>query len=425
MAGSTLAARLGAAGLRVLLLERTLLPSLPPVSSPAIYSSTMKLLDEIGAEEADYARNTPRVRRWVTEAGDAFRTINYIPDLHGRDYGYAIDRGRFDEALWRNAARFPTVTALQGFVVTDLLREGDRVCGVTGHTLTQERCTFSADCVVGADGRFSLVARQVGARVFAEHTAQPTTLYYAYWKNAEPYDEHGPAIHLYGLGQGYGFLLMDSADDTLGVVIEGQSALLDPGEEGAEALYLRLLREQPRLWRRLARAEQSTEVRGMKKVGNLYRAGGGPGWALVGDALHQKDPLDGQGIYDAVFTAKVLAEAILAWKQKGTSWAQAAADYEAAVYAETYPMYIATLERVVRDIYTYHTPFSWKTMIRWIAADPEYKRRLALLIVRGIDPAEWLPSSVVSRAIVRGAVEDLRRFLRRQPDPAALPPLES
>ena len=62
-AGSTLAARLGRSGLRVLLLERAAFPSLPAVSSPIIYASTMQMLDEIGANEQEYARNTPRIRR--------------------------------------------------------------------------------------------------------------------------------------------------------------------------------------------------------------------------------------------------------------------------------------------------------------------------------------------------------------------------
>ena len=51
-AGSTLAARLGQRNIRTLLLERATMPSLPAISSPGIYASTMQMLDEIGADEA-------------------------------------------------------------------------------------------------------------------------------------------------------------------------------------------------------------------------------------------------------------------------------------------------------------------------------------------------------------------------------------
>src|SRR5262245_37073838 len=99
-AGATLAVRLGQQGLRVLLLERDSFPSAPAASCPVIYPSTMRLLDEIGADEADYARGTPPLHEINTEIRDDFRTIIRVPDLFGRDYAYAIDRARFDQALW-------------------------------------------------------------------------------------------------------------------------------------------------------------------------------------------------------------------------------------------------------------------------------------------------------------------------------------
>jgi flavin-dependent dehydrogenase len=280
--------------------------------------------------------------------------------------------------------------------------------------------TFTADCVIGADGRFSLVARKAEAKIIDERADLPTTLYYAYWKNAEPYDDEGPCIQLYAPGYGCGFLLMDSADEALAVVVEGQLSLLEPNGQGAESLYLTLLRNQPGLYRRVARAERITEVRGMKRVGSFYCQAGGPGWALVGDALHQKDPLDGQGISDAVFTAKALSLAIGEWKGGRKSWAQAVADYDAAVRAETYPMYVETLKRVKRDLYTQYSERTMTTLIRWLADDPEYKRRRGLLLVRGIDPAQWLPGSVVYRAFARGAIDDVRRNLRFKKSSAAI-----
>ncbi len=410
-AGSTLAARLGQQGMRVLLLERAVLPSRPAASCPAIYSPTMRLLDEIGADESEYARGTPRLRRWVTEVRDDFQTSNDIPMLDGRDYGYAIDRARFDDALWRNAARFPGVTALQGFAVTDLLWQDGRVVGVRGHGSGEPEQIFRAACVVGADGRFSLVARKAGAETKDEVTSFPTTLYYAYWTNVEPYDDHGPAVHVFGPGYGHGFLLMDSADGSTCVAVEGQSAILDPGELKPAEFYLNLVRQHPRIWRRLENASQITGVHGMRNIGNLYRSAGGPGWALVGDALHQKDPLDGQGIFDAVFTAKALAEALGRWKRGEQTWEQAIARYEAAVRAETYPMFLHTLERVKRDVYGKAPEWAFGTVLRWLLNDPEYKRRVGLLVLRGIDPKRWLSPFVVLRAFARGAWGDARRTL--------------
>ena len=97
LAGSTLAARLGKFGYSVLLLERGTLPSLPAVSSPIIYASTMTLLDEIGAKESEYARDTPKIRRMAQVFSEGVQMAITLPEIEGRDYAYGVDRARFDD----------------------------------------------------------------------------------------------------------------------------------------------------------------------------------------------------------------------------------------------------------------------------------------------------------------------------------------
>ncbi len=421
-AGASLAARLGRAGLRVLLLDRAGFPSAPAVSYPAIFAGTMRLLEEIGVAEEDYAHDTPRLRWWVHEFRHYFRTFSRVPCLDGHDYAYAIDRSRFDDALWRNAARFPTVAAVEGCSVTDLLWHAGRVAGVRARLANGEDVSFTADCVVGAGGRFGLIARKAGARLVEARTDLPTTVYYAYWVHAEPYDEGGPLFHVVAPGHGYGFLLMDSAGGRLGVGIYGQSSLVDPRPDSAETFYLRQLRAHPRVWRRLERAERVTEVRGMRKIGNLYRDAGGPGWALVGDALRQIDPMDAQGIYDALWMAKELSRAIVAWKNGSCSWEQAIATYQQAVHAETHARYLATLARVKREIYAWRPEWAYRSYVRWVLDDPEYKRRNSLFMARGIPAARWLPRSVICAALFRGAAADTGRLLARRGRANGLPP---
>ena len=186
-----------------------------------------------------------------------------------------------------------------------------------------------------------------------------------------------------------------------------------------------MLARHPRVWRRVAHAARITRVQGMRRIGNLFRTAGGPGWALVGDAWHQKDPLDGQGIYDAVFTARALAGALIAWRAGALTWEAAVARYEAEARAETYPMYLTTMERVAREVYVRHPEWVYRTVLRWIGDDPEYKRRLGRLIVRDptLNPRAWLPRSVINRAMLRGALGDAARFVTRRPRPNAPLPL--
>ncbi|MFZ4814615.1 MAG: NAD(P)/FAD-dependent oxidoreductase, partial [Phototrophicaceae bacterium] len=391
VAGTSLAARLGAAKRRVLLLERESLPMAHPASSPVIYAPAMELLDEIGADEACYAANTPKLTRWIIEAAEIFSVEKAIPARNGRAYAYAVDRATFDKAIWDVAAQHPSVTVAARTSVLDLLTDADnRVIGVRAKQLDSGvTAEYHAPLVVGADGRFSIVARKVNAAAYDVSSKHPTSNYYAYWKHVQPVPDGAPAIHLFSTGGDYGILTVDSADGTTLIGIEGRADTVDPKAGDATAFYLRFLQSQPQVWARLAHAERVTDVHGMKKISNLYRQSGGEGWALVGDALHQKDPLDGQGIYDALFTAKALAAAILRWQCDGLSWQAALEGYTQQVRAETLPMYRATLARVEREIYTRRPVWFMHTLAKWLYYDEVYLDRWARVFTRQIDPDTW------------------------------------
>lgn len=410
-AGSSLAARLGAAGMRVLLLERAKLPSLPGASSPIIYASVMSLLDEIGADEAAYAFNTPKLRYMVNESPGMQMRLR-IPMAYGRDYAYAIDRARFDDTLFHNAARCNTVTAWDGFSVTDLVWHDDQVIGVIGSGADKQALTLTADLVVGADGRFSTIARKVNAATVDAVTDHPTSLLYAYWRGAALSQE--PCATAYGENNGYGLLVMDSADDTLCVCIEGRADLLESGGD-AEKHYLDLIRKAKPVWHRVEHAEMVTKVRGMRKVGNLYRTPGGKGWALVGDAYHQKDPIDGQGIYDAVLSAKLLSQAIMMARSGEQKWEDALTWYDTQVRAETFEMYQSTLERVRGALYSDMPEWLVKlgsmTFARWLLEDTLVQERMGLMLVRKVPPRDAVTLPVTIGALLRGPLRDLSKRL--------------
>jgi flavin-dependent dehydrogenase len=413
--GSTLAARLGRQGLRVLILERADFPSLPAVSCPMINAATLEMLDEIGADEAEYARGTPKIRRMVQVLGPGMALPFELPDENGRGYGYAVDRARFDAALWQTALSVPTVEGRLNFAVTSLLVEDGRVRGVTGHGADKQPHDITASLTVGADGRYSLVARTMSAAERMRSDEHPTSILYAYWRGALPFDDYGPVAAAYAGAPGVGYLLMDSADGTCGVVAEGRADVFDDPDRAGEALYMHLLEQQPDVWARLKNAERVTTVRGMKRIGNLYRQPGGPGWALVGDAYMQQDPLDGQGIYNAVFTAKALAWAVRKWRSGDLSWPDALEWYDETVQIRTYSMYRQLLERIHVSLYASMPDAVAQRLARWMAGDELFKTTFARFITRKI-PAEAmriLTPGLVLRAAARGAVRDIAAGLRR------------
>jgi 2-polyprenyl-6-methoxyphenol hydroxylase-like FAD-dependent oxidoreductase len=79
-----------------------------------------------------------------------------------------------------------------------------------------------------------------------------------------------------------------------------------------EQLHAEGIEAWPELADRLAGAERVGPLRAMGRWQGFFREATGPGWALIGDAGHFKDPTPGQGIADALRQAETMAPAIAA-----------------------------------------------------------------------------------------------------------------
>jgi 2-polyprenyl-6-methoxyphenol hydroxylase-like FAD-dependent oxidoreductase len=132
--------------------------------------STVYLLDELGLLE--YIRAQPHS---ILEAGKV--------RLHGREIGEFSFRRispRYPYAIWmpqpiflaalsRKAEALPSFRCWMGAKVTELIEEDGRVVGVRGRRHGKEPFEVRSDVVVGADGRYSTVARLGGFTREYEH----------------------------------------------------------------------------------------------------------------------------------------------------------------------------------------------------------------------------------------------------------------
>lgn len=419
-AGASLAARLGAAGLDVLVLDRATFPSRPSVSASFVLPHTLAMLDELGLDESVYASGTPELHQIVLEFGTHFRAFfRFDEPVAGRTHFYGIDRARLDHALWRNLERYPSVTALERTPVVDLVEQGRRVVGVRARRQGRERpVELRARCVVGAGGRFDLVARKTRAPVVHERRDVDTAIYYAHWEGVAPYDDgHQRLAQIHTSGDGFSFVLIPTADARTIALMQTQTKLhaAQPGRPGQ--VYDALLRAHPPVWRRLAKARKVSRISGFKRMGNLFRQAHGPGWALVGDALHQKDSLDAQGIYDALLGSRLLSESLLDWHAGRSSWDDALGHYAEASHAALRPMFDSTMNRVKREIYGAPPTLVAKTVMRWILTDRRYNERFAAVLTRRHDPHDLMAPSVVFPAVVSGAWRRLFTRLGSRSDP--------
>jgi flavin-dependent dehydrogenase len=407
-AGASLAARLGARGAKLLLLDRSRFPSEPDVPSSAVlYQAGMAMLDELGVDATALESVLAPMPELCFRFADYFHVAAPFPTIAGRNHCYGVDRAGFDDILWRHVARFGSVQQREGFAVRDVLRDANgRVVGVVGSERGGPDEEIRARCVIGADGRFSLVARKVGSPIVEQETRCLSTVYFAAWEGMVAPRDDVWGLDVYTTGRGL---------DLLSCLVPGNRVLVNTHERAdrvdikgdAQAYYMATLEKVPFVHERLRNAKQVSKVVGMKQVGNGYRRAGGPGWVLVGDAVHYKDPVDGQGMYDALLGARILDQALAPWLAGELGWEAAMTEYERELHAATHDMYVETVSRLRQELYSEPPPFIIKTLIRWSMTDPAYQLRLLNYLGRAIPVKGWNSGRVMAGAILRGIGRDL------------------
>ena len=90
---------------------------------------------------------------------------------------------------------------------------------------------------------------------------------------------------------------------------------------------------------RTAGATDMGKLRSTGETPAFFRASSGSGWALAGDAGHFKDPVTGQGMRDAMFAGRTLAERVLPALDDAEAVDRATRAWEAARDRECLPAY--------------------------------------------------------------------------------------
>jgi flavin-dependent dehydrogenase len=156
--------------------------------------------------------------------------------------------------------------------------------------------------VIGADGRHSLVARQVGAAIYDAAPAR-TVQYYSYWSGTG-----ADKVELF-FQQRRGATLAPTNDGLAVVVAAWPIEWFKTVRQDVDRHTWSVFDLWPDLAERLRAGRREERFTGTIDVGGFYRTPWGPGWALVGDAGYMKDPITAQGITDAFRDAELLAAA--------------------------------------------------------------------------------------------------------------------
>jgi 2-polyprenyl-6-methoxyphenol hydroxylase-like FAD-dependent oxidoreductase len=300
-AGAPTAMLLARKGYRALLVDKATFPS-DTISTHIIWPHGAEILDRWGLLDRLAATGCPPVALQLIMDVGPFALKGGVTDTNGGRGGFCPRRTVLDTLLVEAAAA-AGAELREGFTVETLLWDGDRVAGIKGHSRTGGTIEERATVVIGADGGHSLVAKAVQA---PEYDGRPplATNYYSYYSGFEASDleQYIRDYQAVGCFPTHGGLTL--------IAVLWPSSRFREIRTDIEGHVWKALESTPSVADRLQRATREEKWLGTAGVRNYFRQPFGPGWALVGDAAYDKDPITAQGISDAFVDADGLAAAL-------------------------------------------------------------------------------------------------------------------
>jgi 2-polyprenyl-6-methoxyphenol hydroxylase-like FAD-dependent oxidoreductase len=303
VAGSALAVHLVKAGLSVLVLDRSDMPSDTPSTHTIQEMSALGRLGLFTALRGTGAPVMMRTTLWIDDL-DLSADHPSLPRI-------SVRRITLD-GLLADAVRRVGAEVRYGRKVLDVSRQDGRVCGLSYRDASGATSAVTCSLVVGADGRSSTIARQVGARRYNVTWNERGAVWQYFSGMVSP-------AEFYFCRRDDALLLAAPCDEGLTMLavqpaLAEIAAFREPGMVGESFLrHAAPWGDSGPGWDKLlAGAVPYGEPRVMRRYPCFFRESAGPGWVLIGDAGHVKDVVTGQGISDALRQAEALAERIVA-----------------------------------------------------------------------------------------------------------------
>lgn len=311
VAGASAGMTLARAGADVVAVDRATFPS-DTLSTHHLTPRAVLMLRHHGVLDEMLATGAPPLRHFRLFC-DGFEMNPRYQVPEGIDFAMNIRRPAFDQIM-AGGVKAAGVDLREGFTAEEPVWAGGRLVGIRGTDADGQRCEIRAKLVIGADGRRSSVAKWVGA-------AQP----YRQWRDMRGMvwyyvdDDRSPEQRSQWIFERQG--------DTIGFhfpTYDGALTLLMPPiaeikqfRRDPDAMWARHLAELPAVRERLIGSRPQGKQRSTDDLLSYFRRSAGPGWALVGDAGHFKDPVVGHGMHDALVWGTDLGERLAAVLDQG------------------------------------------------------------------------------------------------------------
>jgi flavin-dependent dehydrogenase len=316
-AGSALAIFLAREGAEVTLFDDGRRPEL--LVGESLVPAVVPILQRLGmeADTATCGRVKPGVSFiWSPTTRFSFTFARFAPTVF--PYAYNIARPQFDDAIVAKA-----VAAGVHRVVTRARLERAASAGAGGPELVLDRESVAAaptlrgqqpDLIVDATGRARNAAHVLG--IPAHYGPRKDVAHFAHFENFRWEEAPGQVVITRGeAGWSWCIPLKDRL--SIGIVL-GQDDAAALGRTPDERLQ-RAIAKNPWVSELVTDAKRVTGVATYANYQLISQRGFGPGWVMAGDAFGFVDPMLSPGVFVALRSAELIADAVAPFLRRGTA----------------------------------------------------------------------------------------------------------
>ncbi|HSZ89072.1 MAG TPA: FAD-dependent oxidoreductase [Acetobacteraceae bacterium] len=302
-AGMMLGFLLARAGIDVVVLEKHG-DFLRDFRGDTVHPSTMQVLHELGLLDAFLARPHSEVRELAAQIGEQlFKVADFSHLPTQANFVAFMPQWDFLDFLADHAKRYPTFRLLMNTEATGLMREDDRMVGVTAEG-PEGRLEVNAHLTIAADGRHSTLRDGAGFEV-VEYGAPMDVLWLRLSKR-----QNDPGQTLGRVDVGRIFIMLDRGDYWQCAFIIPKGGIDDVHARGLDVFRADITRLAPYLTDRVQELATWDDVKLLTVAVNRLNTWFRPGLLCIGDAAHAMSPVGGVGInlaiQDAVAAANIL-----------------------------------------------------------------------------------------------------------------------
>ena len=347
--GSTTAALVAEKGHRILLLERDKSSRFKIGESlmPATYW-TFKRLGVLEKLKASHFPKKYSVQFYSGSGRASSPFYFYQSDPHERSVTWQVLRSEFDQMLLENAQE-KGAEVQRGVSVHEVLFRGEKAVGVRAKLSDGNIKEFPAKIIVDSTGQSALISRKLKI-----NTTEPNL------KKASIFTHFAGGVRDEGIDEGATLILHTENKDSwfwyiplpydrvsVGVVASINYLIQSRKSLSHQQIFDDELEKCPALKPRLANAKQVFPVKVTKDFS--YRASqiAGDGWVLVGDAFGFLDPVYSSGLFLALKSGEMAADAINEALAKG--------DFSGEQLGCFGPEFVPGMEAIRKLVYAFYT----------------------------------------------------------------------